>query len=329
MHLISKFCPPGGTVLDFCMGTGSTAKACLLAPKHFKFFGCEADDSCLLKSMPSILEVFARQILNDESDINESEEIHEAARRYLQGKASAEDTRRKDLWRTPRGLPAVQSFPNHIVFMLPQYFDDMDLFLHGKHLPCTVWSEKWLSRLNSFDVRSLLSHECVVYGVHIKPSTIPHPQAGMGCFASQEFTEGDVIGYYYGTLVYQFMVDMVNARGVHGEGLMAVTREQFHTSAIRLATDISSSDGILHTVWMVPAKFACLRFMNDPRCLPDEVVPADETHTERRCENVKFVDIGSGRSDYTMYDAVSVRATRNIVPVEELFVDYGKDYEFK
>lgn len=50
-----------------------TAKARLFALKRFKFIGCEADDYCLPKSMPSILKVFAREILNEDSNISESE----------------------------------------------------------------------------------------------------------------------------------------------------------------------------------------------------------------------------------------------------------------
>lgn len=63
MHLLKKFCPPGEMVLDFCMGTGSTPQACLLAPKHYKFFGSKVDNSCFSKAMPSILKAFARQVL--------------------------------------------------------------------------------------------------------------------------------------------------------------------------------------------------------------------------------------------------------------------------
>lgn len=129
----------------FCIETGLTAKACLLAPKHFKFFGCEADGFCLSKSMHSILEIFARQVLYNDSDINECEETQKATRKYLRGKASGKKTRQKDIWRTPRGLHAVQSFPNLIVFMLSQYLDDMNLSIYGKNLPCTVWSEKRMS----------------------------------------------------------------------------------------------------------------------------------------------------------------------------------------
>lgn len=90
--LIGNFCPQGVSVLNVCMGTGSTTKACLLPPLHFKFFRCEADDSFLSKALPSTLKVFSRQIRNHDSDINESEWIQDEARRYLQENAVAQAT---------------------------------------------------------------------------------------------------------------------------------------------------------------------------------------------------------------------------------------------
>lgn len=94
--------------------------------------------------------------------------------------------------------------------------------------------KKSISRLNPFVAKSLLSHESIYYTVHKKPSTFAHPKARMGCFANQTFTEGDEIEYYYGTLAYQNVVDACNARGAHREGVRVITREQFHTSAIKL-----------------------------------------------------------------------------------------------
>lgn len=184
-HLVKTFCPAGGAVLDFRTGMWSTAKACLLALKHFKFFGCEAANSYLPKSVHFISQLFAHQIVNDDSDINKSEERHEAERRYLQGKAYAEKTWRMDLWKTPPGLHSVQAFINHIVFMLSQNFNHMDLFLHENHLLYTVCRKRLVSQLNSCGVRSLLSHNCSVCDVHIKKSTTAHSQTGMGCFANQ------------------------------------------------------------------------------------------------------------------------------------------------
>lgn len=58
--LLSNFRPPGETVLDFCLGGGSTTNTYLSAPKHFKFFGREVDDSCNPQAMSSISELFPR-----------------------------------------------------------------------------------------------------------------------------------------------------------------------------------------------------------------------------------------------------------------------------
>lgn len=78
-------------------------------------------------------------------------------------------------------------FLNYIVLMLSSYSDPMYLFLPGKHLPCPVCSKSWTSRLDVFDVASLLYLECRVYEFYIKPSIIVNSQAGTDCFANQSF----------------------------------------------------------------------------------------------------------------------------------------------
>lgn len=57
----------------------------------------------------------------------------------------------------------------------------------------------------------------------------------MSCFVNQELTERDVIVRHYGMLVYQLIVDALNARGVQGSIAMVVTPEQFYTSSVRLS----------------------------------------------------------------------------------------------
>lgn len=268
--------------------------------------------------------MFALQILDGDSDRDESEEIQKAARRCLHVKAFAEEMRRKEVWRAPRGLHAVQAFQNHIFLTMSRYFDNMDLCLHGEHLPCTVWSEKSVSRLNSFDVDSQLSHECSIYGVHIKPTTIAHPQEGICCFANQKSAERNLNAYVYGLLMYQIIVHALNTRGAHEEDVLMVTCEHFHTLARQLAKDVFSLDGILHSIWLVPARISCLRFINDPRPLSRETGPADGRLEKARSEIVKFIHIETARSYYTMLEAVSVGTTCNKSPIEYLFVDYGK-----
>lgn len=98
-NLSSKFSLPKGAVLDFCKGTGSIGKASMLALKHFNFYLCEANESCLSKDMLSILDVFAREVLNNDLDIIETEETEGAARWYLLEKARAVKSWQKDVWR--------------------------------------------------------------------------------------------------------------------------------------------------------------------------------------------------------------------------------------
>lgn len=87
------------------MRTGPAVKAWLLALKYFKIFP---------KSTSFILASLVRQIPINDAEITESKEIQEMATRYPQGKSSAEERRRKDVWRTLRGVHAVQAFKNHI-----------------------------------------------------------------------------------------------------------------------------------------------------------------------------------------------------------------------
>lgn len=75
MHLISEFCSAGIPVLEFWVGAELTAIISCQRPSNSSFFGCEADALCHLKSMPSSLEVFARHIVNNDSDIDESEQM--------------------------------------------------------------------------------------------------------------------------------------------------------------------------------------------------------------------------------------------------------------
>lgn len=110
-------------------------------------------------------------------------------------------------------IPCRAGISNHVFYMLSQYFDDMDLSIPGKLLSITVWSKKchfslytvherstskafspdtqWMFRLNSFELGSILSHECSVSGVHIKPSSIAHPLTRMRCFVNQESIKRD------------------------------------------------------------------------------------------------------------------------------------------
>lgn len=75
-----------------CTWTVSTANACWLLRKYFRICGCEAEDSYISKSMLFMLEVYTRQLLNDDPDIYDSEKIQKKARWYLQRKEFQKST---------------------------------------------------------------------------------------------------------------------------------------------------------------------------------------------------------------------------------------------
>lgn len=69
--------------------------------------------------------------------------------------------------------------------------------------------------------------------------------------------------------------------------------------------------------------------MNNPPALSGDVPSADERRKKAGSEIVKFVGIGTAKSEYNKFGTASARLARNISPEEELFVDYVRKYKFK
>lgn len=72
---------------------------------------------------------------------------------------------------------------------------DMPFYNKARQFPFTLMSERWLIILNLIDDKALLVHECPIYGVTPRLFAIRHPNTGMGCFASQDFSNGEPKGY--------------------------------------------------------------------------------------------------------------------------------------
>lgn len=60
-----------------------------------------------------------------------------------------------------------------------------------------------MSRLNLFDVKALLCHECGVIDVHIESPNIAYPQARITCLAAKAFQNCKIIAFYLSTLNQQ------------------------------------------------------------------------------------------------------------------------------
>lgn len=207
-------------------------------------------------------------MLNVDSSANKPEEIQKAERRYPQGKTCAVESRRKDVLRALPGLRADSPFPHHIVFMSLQYLHKMDLFFSRKYLPCTLWSQGRMSRLNSFDMKVISSRECGVYGVYKILPTIAHPHVGTCCIATQIFAEEEVVEFFYGTSVYERMPDALDTGEVYGASGIEATREWFDVPE-NLPTERVCLNEKSNAVSPVSDTFAWFQFLIDTRSFSD------------------------------------------------------------
>lgn len=68
--LVAKFSKPVALVMDPFSDTLATAKASLSLKRHRRFICCDIDGDSLDVSLPGLLLVLVRQVLDDDSYIN-------------------------------------------------------------------------------------------------------------------------------------------------------------------------------------------------------------------------------------------------------------------
>ena len=126
---------------------------------------------------------------------------------------------------------------------------------------------------------------------------------------------------------------------MYGERILSVMSSEFNKWALRTRWRVRSKrippsqTGLPYNNWIFPAEFCTMRFINDPRYMPDEPGrPSSEELAANphlyRSANVEFRSTAKPKTaqDYRKHSLVQVVALRNIRPGEELFVDYGNKY---
>lgn len=352
-YLINKFCRPGSLVVDACAGTYSTMTACMALGKHRRFVGCDRDESCSVIVQDAMIRFFSQQVHNPQSDITvNSLDIRKDTQTVVEYCNSVDVKKRADAWHVPPGLVPQQNFPPHIVQFFCQYYNDFSLYPH-RHFPMIKWNLSQIQKMNSLDIKSILAYEAHELRIMVKPSTIRHPDAGLGAFTTRPLQRGDTVGYYYGALVYGNIGVNHRLHKRYGVGVLAVTSADFekwsaHINDFRF-TDRNNNryDG-----YVAPAPFCAMRYINDPRyrqedkqyaayCTyleenkkkPKKTRTADVANSSTftpRTPNVKFeTDTDrKGNRDFELYTSIRVVATKTIAADSELFVAYGDKYRF-
>jgi len=173
----------------------------------------------------------------------------------------------------------------------------------------------------------MLAVECSALGVERRPSTIKHDNAGMGLFAGRNFGKDEVVGYYYGSLLYMNLGKSRNSKKTVGKGFMKVNQEKFHKWALEVTGKGGMDwEGQKISIWIVPGPNCAMRYINDPRYLKSDRTP--KKNRTRRANVVFSTPERTLRpSTIVHHNAQTVVALRNIVKGEELFVKYGTKYQ--
>ena len=331
-ELISRLTKPGALVADIFAGTFSTAAACLSLPRHRKFIGCEVRSDVFNAARHKLVEVFAEAIVNKDSDIVfKSQDVINDARLVVAH--SGGGIIRDPEWRPPPGFPALQSVPLTLLRSLAVMCGNPRLPEEYDGVPVSRWPKSLKGTLLSTSAQTLEAMEAVVTGVCVAKSTIRHSDAGDGVFAMRGFSQGQVIGYYFGALVYDDIGNRRQKTKTYGEsGELGVTVAEFNK--YKLAISIPSTGLVIGEetacqLFIVPSKFCPLRKINDPRYLEgDEDIQGVELgEVEKRFSNVR-VSAPRVRSvkEASKHSLVQVECVRDIRIGEELFFDYGPDY---
>lgn len=82
-EVIHKFTLHGFLHVDCCSGKFSGAKECMLLPQHRWFIRCDLDVECDMSSLPQLAFIFAREVLNAESDITGDETVLQIAIKFV------------------------------------------------------------------------------------------------------------------------------------------------------------------------------------------------------------------------------------------------------
>lgn len=165
----------------------------------------------------------------------------------------------------------------------------------------------------------------------VRKSTIPPPGSGLEAFANGAFGNVEMVGHYHGSLVHSDLTKERHKMQTYEEGLSQVTADIFKMWGNELAERMTDSDGNEHKVWIVPAPFCAMQYVNDARYLPGNATTESKSLEKPRENNVHFWQVMSPSTlkEFGEFTVLGVHAVHNISLDEELPVNYGRSTTFR
>ena len=343
-ELVSRFSQPGDKVVDFFAGSFSTAVACFSLPGTRKFVGCEKDNECFKLAQPFVQDRFAQCMTNPNhiTDIVLPDDILECASR-LALTSKYEEVSSSD-WKAPAGFPQYLPFPVHIFNHFTSCILSHEFFRQYYGAELSSWPIGMQQRFNSLDVLQLLQAEQAAFSVAVLPSLIKHKSAGLGLFAGKPFDQGDIVCYYYGTMVYHDLGKRKSKNERYGGvQIMNATVERFNRYAVNVRTtgtvfnEVGTNSDGMRSVYVVPPEFCAGAYVNDYRYQKDDedyakYVDPKIALPDQRTPNVKIAQEVcpiSSINPLKKADFLTIQAIKRINIGEELYMDYDRPYILK
>lgn len=186
-YLVRKSTRPCQEVMNICVGTGSSAKACKFLDQHKTFVRCDVDSELLTVAKTDLVLAFVSQVRNRKSDINSSGKVKTAAEVFKAERAPLLANKKAGLREVPLELDITKVLPCSILHYISAAFRKYSLYEMCGHLSMKVQSLMFLSPFYWRDPKSLLAFECGRFQKSSQRSTVCPEKTTTGLFACRNF----------------------------------------------------------------------------------------------------------------------------------------------
>lgn len=160
-----------------------------------------------------------------------------------------------------------------------------------------------------------------------KNSFIQHWLAGLGICATRPFGQGRIVDNLYSSMVNADLCRSQNTRLTYDEMFMEAERQKTQIAVNQLHEKLTYGESIDQNVWVVPARFGAMRYINDERLLSKD--------KSRELERVRIVPQNivklynthspNGPPDLQSHENLAIRSSRITDICGELYKD-SSDY---
>lgn len=300
-ELVCRYTNPGDIVLDPFGGTFPAAEACLSVSSPRQFRGGDRDKACVSAGNDRCLRAFVTRIVEEKNPADifglSSKQIS-AALCYYERHFRAFDefgTARRapgELLRIPHAdLPSTQVLPHQMLCFVSSLLKDP-----GVLTPCppNQWPRPLRASFNALNMKAIQSAECARNSLTLTSSSV--------LIAARHFKKSEIIGFYFGNLLFKDMMDERAKSPSLGFGAHKVTRAMFeshHVPLLKSEQQIQFKNISLSSIFLVPA----------PYC---PFYSASFNRSKEDTNAALFVKPSRSMKDITCASHVTVRASKPI-----------------